>query len=71
MAPSARTETSIRGPEILPALIALRSPTSIKSSEPTSRTVVNPAISVMRAISDAISARSATGFFSRSISPCR
>jgi len=40
------TETSMRGPMIFPLRMALRSPTSMKSLEPTSRTVVKPASSV-------------------------
>jgi len=55
------TDTSIRGPGIFPLRIALRNPTSMKSCEPTSRTVVNPAISVRRAYTLASSAFSETG----------
>ena len=52
----------MRGPMIFPLRMALRSPTSMKSLEPTSRTVVKPASSVRLAYTLASSARSAIGF---------
>src|ERR1035437_7394956 len=63
----ALVETSIRGPGTFPDAIALRSPMSRKSDAPTSRTVVNPAISVTRAFTLASSACSATVLVSVSI----
>ena len=65
-----RTETSIRGPGILPEAIALRRPTSIRSPEPRSRAVVKPISSVLRTCTDASSACSAVDFFNPSSSSC-
>jgi hypothetical protein len=48
--------TSMRGPTMYPALIALRNETSMYSLDPTSRTVVTPASIVLRAYVDASSA---------------
>ena len=70
VAPMAWTETSILGPAIFPLAIALRRPTSIESREPTSRTVVNPAISVTRAFTLASRACSATVFCNLSSVAC-
>ena len=50
----------------MPALMELRSPTSMKSDEPTSRTVVKPAITVLRALAVARIACSEIGRCSES-----
>ena len=60
----------MRGPTILRSRMALRSPTSIYSNDPTSRTVVNPAINVFRAYSVASSVNSGTVLRRRSSRSC-
>ena len=58
----------MRGPGTAPSLIALRSPTSMRPSDPRSRTVVNPANSVRRAFAVASIATCGIGFLNRSSS---
>jgi hypothetical protein len=58
VAPIGTVATSMRGPVTRPRLMALRSATSMYSSAPTLRTVVNPASSVRLANVGAITAES-------------